>query len=381
MSKAIMTQSTNMANFGVGREEAESILDMFLRNENYRVLAVKGNWGIGKTYLVQNFLSKHKKQRCFYASVFGISSIEQLKGRILTNYANNSKDNIQEYQTENKSKNGFNKIKNNFLEWINRNSGRIEKIPKLDLVLPGISSFSVVGSLIGLAGNLALEIVFAQVNNSIICIDDLERKTNLPLDEILGFVEYLVQELKCKIILIFDESNFNQNSKDILNQYREKVIDKEFKLNPTVEENLDFIFKNNSDIEVIKKVFLSAGTKNIRVIHKTKWLIDELIPLMVNWQPSLRNQVITNSIVINLAKLDTEFRKNFPISIDTILSLIDSSKYVDLDNDTSEKKIKTLSLLYQLGYNLLELDIQIIKLVETSSIYKNFIQEGNVLNE
>ncbi|MEH2301366.1 MAG: hypothetical protein V7K88_20825 [Nostoc sp.] len=70
---------------------------------------------------------------------------------------------------------------------------------------------------------------------------------------------------------------------------------------------MDFIFKDNPDIEVIKSVFINAGTNNIRVIRKTKWLIDELIPLMKDWQPSLRNQVIRNSIVINLAKLDTGF--------------------------------------------------------------------------
>lgn len=381
-----MTQSTNLANSGVSREEAESILKRFLNNENYRVLAVKGTLGIGKTYLVQNFLSKYKKEYYFYGSVFGISSIEQLKARIIANYKKNPKDNIQEYQTKPDRVNWYNqlnKLINIFFEWINRNSPRLEKTPKLDLVLSGKSSIPVVGSLIYVAGDLALNILFnLNVKKSIVCIDDLERKSNISLDEVLGFVEYLVQELDCKIIIIFDDSNFDENSIKILNKYREKVIDREFKLNPTVEENLDFIFKDNSDIEVIKEVFLRAGTKNIRVIRKTKWLIDELIPLMENWQPSLRNQVIINSIIINLAKIDTEFSKKFSIGIDTILSLIDSSIYVAHDNDNSNKRIQAISLLSYLGFNFIKLDQQIIQLVETSLfISDNFIQEGNILNK
>ncbi|BAY03219.1 hypothetical protein H6G54_13055 [Anabaena cylindrica FACHB-243] len=93
-----MTESTNKANAGVNREEAKSILDRFLNNENYRVLAVKGKWGIGKTHLVQTFLDEHKEGYYLYASVFGISSIEQLKARLIANYKNNLKSDNQSSQ-------------------------------------------------------------------------------------------------------------------------------------------------------------------------------------------------------------------------------------------------------------------------------------------
>ncbi|MFM6343688.1 MAG: hypothetical protein ACKPFK_00885, partial [Dolichospermum sp.] len=112
-----------------------------------------------------------------------------------------------------------------------------------------------------------------------------------------------------------NEDNLDEDSQTALETYREKVIDKEFNLNPTVDENLDFIFKDYPQIEiidVIKEVFKKAGTNNIRVIRKNIWLIDELIPLMKDWEESLRHQIIRNIIVINLEKLDTEFRNKFP---------------------------------------------------------------------
>lgn len=378
-----MTESTNTANSGISREEAESILKKFLDNENYKVLAVNGKWGVGKTHLVQNFLFRYIKEYYYYASVFGVSSIEQLKARIIANY----KSNI-EISNQFKSElhlNSVNKFLNNIFEWVNRNFGKIERTRKIDIGLPGQSSISLAGSLISVAGDLALNILFNEnVRNSIICIDDLERKSKLPLEELLGFVEYLVQELKCKIILIYDEDILleNQDSKEVLKKYQEKVIDRKFKFAPTVEENLDFGFKNHPDIEVIKPVFIKTETNNIRVIRKTKWLLDELIPLMEGWQPSLRNQVIKNSIVISLTILDSEFCKNFSLSIDNIFYLLEPSKYIN--DKTFEERLKVGQQVLNLGYSPLYTDDLIIKLVEKSwsnSDELEFIKRGENLNK
>ncbi|WP_413171713.1 P-loop NTPase fold protein [Anabaena azotica] len=298
----MFNRSTNAVNFGVNRKQAESIIERFLDNENYRVLAVKGKWGVGKTHLVRNLLDNQRKNDYLYASIFGISSIEHLKARIFANYQKNQLKPIQ-----------------NVVEFLNRNSVRLEKPQKLDFELSGEKpqklDFGLSGSLLTIGGDLLLEILFnLNVNGkSIICIDDLERKSQLPLKDIFGFVEYLVQDLKCKIILIYNEDELEKDSQTALETYREKVIDKEFNLNPTVEENLDFIFKDSSDMDVIKEVFKKAGTNNIRVIRKTKWLIDEFIPLMQDWEESLRHQIIRNIMVINIAKLDTEFSKRFSI--------------------------------------------------------------------
>ncbi|MBD2665892.1 hypothetical protein B6N60_02705 [Richelia sinica FACHB-800] len=380
-----MTESTNQANAGVNREEAKSILKRFFENENYRVLAVNGKWGIGKTHLVQTFLEEHHKNYYLYASVFGISSIEQLKARLIANNQSSQGKTESIVSSANKS---INKFIFNIFEWFKRISQKLEKTPKLDLKLSEKFSIPITGSLMSIAGDLALEILF-NLNvreNSIICIDDLERKSKLPLDEILGFVEYLAQELKCKVVLIYNEDNLAEIDKKALQDYREKVIDREFKLDPTVEENLVVGLKDihnleHRDLEVFNEVFIKAGTNNIRVIKKTGWLIKELIPLMKNWEDSLRHQIIRNCIIINLAKIDTDFCKHFSITIDTILSLIDS-RYADKNNDNSENRTVAINLLSWLGYNIISLDKEIIQLVETSLyISDTFIKKGEFLNQ
>jgi hypothetical protein len=387
-----MTQNTNKTNARINREKAESILKRFLKNEDYSVLAVNGKWGIGKTHLVQNFLYEHTKSYYYYVSIFGISSIEQLKARLIANYKNDLKSDNQSSQTKTELVFNFiNKdIKTSF-EWLNRIFRKIEKTPKLD-ILGGLS-----GSVISIAGDLALEIFFNSIvrENSIICIDDLERKYKIPLEEILGFVENLVQERKCKIILIYNEDELED--KEILQLYREKVIDREFTLNPTVDENLDFRFKDHhylDYLEIIKKVFKETETNNIRVIRRTEWLINELIPLMENWEDSLRHQVIKNCIIITAAKLDTDFCKRWSINgihpIDIILSLsYTPQQYYEKsqgeDRETAGKKFEFQMKIIKMGYsNLEELDELISQLVNTplsDSIELQFREKGHILNE
>lgn len=397
-----MSETTSTANSGFSRDNVKSILNNFLDDkDNYKVLALKGKWGVGKTRLVQDFLSDNKNEY-YYGSVFGISSVEQLKSQLLTNKKTpelNKQDTLTKSEDENsyikKWWNRFlaypKKIRDKFLFIINlktQNTDRVDKIPNLGSInLEGLA-FPLAGAVISLTSDTVLYLLFNNIKGSIICIDDLERKSKLQLEELLGFVEYLVQELECRVILIYNEEYLDFTSKEALKQYREKIIDIEVELKPTVEENLDFIFaKDNPDIEVIKSVFRNAGTNNIRVLRKTKWFIDELVPLMTNWEPSLREQVIKNTIVISLAKLDIEFNKRFSIDIETIISLSDlsqrdlSEKSVN-DDETSEKRVQKRNTLFSLGFYKRELVDQIIKLVETSLFSpEEFIEKGKILNE
>ncbi|NET70232.1 MAG: hypothetical protein F6K62_04185 [Sphaerospermopsis sp. SIO1G2] len=399
----IMTETTNTGNTGVNREEAKSILQKFLNNENYRVLAVKGKWGVGKTHLVQTFLEEHHKNYYLYASVFGISSIEHLKARILGNYKD-SQDSQPRLESSNSWLTRLKPI-NSIFEFFNKNSGKLEKTPKLDLLLSEKSSIPVTGTLLAIGGNLLLELLFDVKirENSIICIDDIERKSKLPLDEILGFVEYLNQDFKCKIILIYNEDNLvaDERNKKFLDDYREKVIDREVKLDPTVDENLDFIFKDHPNIDVIKEVLKKTETNNIRVIRKTKWLIDEILPLMNNWEDSLRHQIIRNSIIIAVAKLDTDFCTRLSIDcvdakpIDTILPISYTAqksydKYRDEDEDedeetTNKRFMFQIKITQELGYiNLKKIDELISHLVDTplsDYVELEFKEKGNILNE
>ncbi|MBD2499520.1 P-loop NTPase fold protein [Anabaena azotica] len=391
-----MTEQSTITSSTVNREQIKIILKKFLDNKNYKVLAIKGKWGVGKSYIVQEFLSECK-QEYYYASVFGLSSIEQLKIQILTNFNNYQESpNEKSLSQSSESIHILNKIcnissikKNIFDFFVNKvkhirdfilnNSETISKINLGNLKEQDIT-FSLSGSVIPLGLNLFFN---KKISKSVICIDDLERTSNLKLDEILGFVENIAQRKECKVILIYDEDSLGENAKDVLTKYREKVIDFEAEFKPTVEENLFVVFEKDShDIETILEVFKKTYTRNIRIIHKCKWLIDEIISLIPDCHPRLRKQIIINIIIIVLARFDINFYSGFrKISVKTISNLIDSfinsgENIKDLDD-----RISTISYLSYLGYNVLEIDKEIIQMVE-SYFYNNeeFIRKYDFIN-
>ncbi len=358
---------------GVSRTEAEEILINFLNDENLKVLLIKGKWGVGKTHLVKNVLKECSKKQSYYGSMFGISSLEQLKGQILVN-ANQpqlephiNKSDIRKgwYQ---KNIRNINRLFNLLLSWIRDKSPEVSKIPKIDdISLLGSIKIPLSGALISIGGDLLLNYLFSAAKNSIICIDDLERKSSrFELDELLGFVDYLVRKLESKVILVCDEDRLikEEGSKKSLDDYREKVVDLEILLEPTSEENINLVFGNDSDIVVIQQVLKEAGAKNIRIFRKILWILNEIRPLMRGWHHNVYIQTIRNVVFLVLAKFDT----NFPLKLQDIVS-----------HNTS---LSSESFFSQIGYQYLDIDTEIVRIIQTASFNKEeFTRLGKVLSE
>jgi len=220
---------------GLSREEVENALENFLQPENpAKVFVVKGSWGIGKTHLVEKFLSR-KEYEYHYGSMFGIPTIEDLKMQLLSNH--------------NKHTSKGNKQKNILrIPWINRNSNDIghivEAMPKMGLYGIGFTP-----AILKLATQIAIN---TTLKNKLICIDDLERHSSkVSFDEILGFIENFSGNKKCKFIVIFNEHKINEESKKILQEYREKVIDFEVNLSPSLEENIQIGFGSDDPDPIV----------------------------------------------------------------------------------------------------------------------------------
>jgi hypothetical protein len=274
------------------RTQVQEKLKLFISNDNFKVLALKGRWGVGKTHLVETFF-KEQQQDYYYGSVFGISSIEQLKSQILANKGATGK----------------------ILQWVNSQSDRITKTKEIPL----LHLSTIAGSAISIGSDLLFNLTFNSING-FICIDDLERKSKLRLIELLGFVENLIQKSNCKVILIYNEDELikDKASKKALEEYREKVIDIEVELNPTVEENFSLAFKEDKtyNINVIQETLKKAKTNNIRVLKKTKWNLDQFYPLIKDWHPNIYELLIRNIFIASLVRLDN----NFPVEWDNLLT-------------------------------------------------------------
>lgn len=412
----------------VNREVVKIILQEFLKSNGLNVLAIKGRWGVGKTHLVKEVLEKSQNQQeYYYASLFGIGAIEQLKSQLLNsknpsiinqqesiisesfilglektikreydnyNYWIKFKDIYYSYIFKEITK-GISALLKFFTNIVTHYRDRLDRVPKTQDIHLGGLTVPLAGVVISLAGDGLLYWLFNQIKRgSIICIDDLERKSEgFKLDELLGLIEYLVQKLECKVILIYNEEFLNENkdSKESLETYREKVIDIEIEMNPTVEESLDIVFENRNDfyIPTIKEVILATETNNIRVIQKILFYINKINESnesnqsISNWEAGVREQIIKHITIFALAKLDKKFHDKFKLRIEDILSNIHYSlSNYDKNKDKGDSQQTIEETLFNLGYIPLKINEQLIKLVDQFLFDENeFIIEGNKLNE
>jgi hypothetical protein len=343
--------------FRINREKAENIFNEFIKDDKLKVLALKGKWGVGKTHLVTTSLDSQKVVY-YYSSAFGLSSIEQLKAQLLAS----------------------NLLVGKFFEFNSKKSDKFSKIPIVK------NYFS--GAAISIVGDLLLDTMIASLKNSIFCIDDIERKSNIPLDELLGFIDYIITQTKSKVILIYNEEHLisSEDDKNFLDIYRERVFDVEILLNPEINENTILVFANDNDISIIQEILNKVQTNNIRILRKIKFILDKIRPNISKWHPSLRDQLIKNIIIFYAIKFDKPVAENLKINFEDIIDINNANKnpsfYLSNQNNDPKKFNESSASLRKLGWEYLKTDEQIIQFIESAFWdEKEFLAKGILLNK
>lgn len=163
-------------------------------NANYAVL-IDGPWGCGKTYLYENYLmdiiSKNEDKKDngkmnVYISLYGIPTIEVLSKQLTTNYMFYVKN-----TTNNKDKKSL------------KTASGI-----LGLVSKGVS-LSIGGASFDFEKILESIYNMVDIKGMVICFDDFER-CSIPINELLGFINNLVEHCDCKAIILADEQNIGR---------------------------------------------------------------------------------------------------------------------------------------------------------------------------
>lgn len=191
------------------------LIDYLDRPTNYAIL-LTGEWGVGKTYYIKNSFfpiasdistvnsGAKKKYKPILISLFGVKSIDDIKDRIW----------IALYPL----------INNRYL----RLSG-----PILSSIVKSADITKLIGK--GIAASAAREIekgtekVKKQLKNNLnfdnllLCFDDLERVSQKYLEEneILGFINSLVEHDNNKVIIIANETKLDPNT---FKKIKEKTI-------------------------------------------------------------------------------------------------------------------------------------------------------------
>lgn len=218
-------------------EEIISVIKEYLQSQdaNYAIM-IDGDWGTGKTYffthsivpIIEKFSVKHVERKKYgYVSLYGLEKTEEISMELLYQYFGRSKRNaIKRF------------VKASEALWVN-----IEpildgfKLPKFNLPKLKKLLYSV------------------DIKDWIICFDDFER-SNLSVNQILGYINTLVEHKRCKVIILANEKEIGK-----------------IKLSEKVEEKYDVILSgrklslNNNDNNNINSS-VEMGTDKLKELTR-----------------------------------------------------------------------------------------------------------------
>lgn len=109
-------------------------------------------------------------------------------------------------------------------------------------------------------------------NGFVLILDDLER-TDISITEILGYINYIVEISKQKVVLIANESNISDKERYIL--FKEKVVGKTFEVKHNFDEFINAVVQKHpacylsENIDIIKDIYEKSNLKNLRKIKRS----------------------------------------------------------------------------------------------------------------
>lgn len=257
------------------------------------VIALNGEWGVGKThfwnkFIEENFKTEEESKNIAYVSLFGKDKLSDIESDIIMQVSRKAK------------------IKN-FLD------------SKIGFIGYGGVKIS----------NVLSIIPNGDFKDIIICFDDFERKSkNITSEDILGLINQFKEQKNCKIIMIYNELEIED--KKVLSNYKDKVIDYELHYKPTVEES----YLTVSDrLKVFKdyplKYLKSKGINNIRVIKR---LINALNDFQFLEKELINYPEIEEEIIYNLIRVSIVNAKHSNFNLDTLIKYVEDKRYKDKKN-------------------------------------------------
>ncbi|CAH7392756.1 conserved hypothetical protein [Vibrio chagasii] len=329
----------------------------FLSSSEPEVMAIKGEWGIGKTFSWKKFLKdassedKISLERYSYVSLFGINSLDAFKYSIFENVI--KKEIIGTEASIDTLKNNTSSL----IESFGRQSFNLLKgAPIVKSFSPAIETIS-----------------FLSLNSTLICIDDLERKgKGLEIKDVLGLVSLLKEQKKCKVVLLLNDG---ETGLEDYEKYREKVIDIELAFAPNPEECASIAYSNETPSHSrLRELTTQLGIRNIRILKKIERLVTLSLPLVEDFEPEISDQVIHSLVLYVWSYFCSNSNEDIPT-----LEFITSKGYTLLgigDEEVSEQDKKWQTTLQAYGYQLTdEFDLLLAEAVKTGYFVEEDFKE------
>jgi len=224
-----------------------------MKNPEYAVL-LSGKWGSGKTYFINKYVEdfgSDDKIKFIKISLFGLSKVTQID-EIIFQKLHPVLGHKYAKMTGSMLKSAL-KIGLNFdSDEDGKSDGRLTIDPK---------EFGFFSD----DKKSKKELIFI--------FDDLER-TSIALSEILGYINYLVEQSEFKVIILANEDEISDRNN--FNKFKEKIIGKTFEVQQDLDATFDTFIntvENSNDTlikhkKLIKDIFIKAEYNNLRHIRQ-----------------------------------------------------------------------------------------------------------------
>lgn len=266
-------------------------------------ILLNGSWGCGKTYFWRNTLEEIAKVNDFktiYVSLNGISKIDDLAHqffiKLIPFFTRNQESNIIKQVT---------KVLGNVLNKLSANYFNTD----LSEIFEGV--------------------IIERFNFSeyIVCFDDLER-CQIPVKEVLGFINNLVEHKNLKAIILANELEVEKS--DGYERIKEKVIGHDLKFEPDIfsilpilfskyKEKTDFYDFLTSQKDFIIEILVEYKQDNLRIISFYLDTLERIFPALNNIEAEHIREIVFFSTIITI-----EYKSGG-------LSSVDYKDFKDLD--------------------------------------------------
>lgn len=275
-------------------EIIQNRLDKLLATQTPKVAMLTGDWGSGKTFqwhqALERAVKKGTRPRYAYVSLFGLTSLAELRKRI-------TEEVISAVTLPGQG--------NTLGEAVAGGAIGLKpmQILKILPVIPYLSKLE----------SLAQELSFATVRDAVICLDDLERAPDtLPIADVLGLANFLKEERKCRVLLISNQKRLGNGAKKALTTYLEKAIDETINFAPTPKEAcfIGLGARPTEAGEILAERLIRLGVSNIRVITRLGILADDLATVVRDLHSKVLEDLINTLALFGVAHFIR--REEFP---------------------------------------------------------------------
>lgn len=171
-------------------------IEAWLSRRDGAAILLTGQWGVGKTFLVKEQIGALNQTA--YVSLFGTRSVQELRSRIAASW-------IASLRVSNQWESDASRWRRALVWCLEKVSKILERLAKPRAALRKLLEFH----------NLSASSIYAQTSDisfyallesgslEILILDDLERSSKeLPLDELLGFVDQITEKYRVSVVLV-----------------------------------------------------------------------------------------------------------------------------------------------------------------------------------